>query len=73
MFLGLAQTQPACVLGVSARTVIRCEREQSHRPWLRLWLGLRELETAYAEEIVSYLEKSESNPVLFRGMETRFG
>jgi|SRR5215472_6294294 len=72
MFLGLTQTQLASALGVSVRTVIRYEREQSHRPWIRLWVGLRELETTYAEEIVSYLEMSESNPVLFRGMETRF-
>lgn len=72
--LGLTQRQLASALGVSVRTVIRYERGQcKRRPRHQLMVALIHLELAHAESIVEYLQISELNPSLIRGIETRFG
>ena len=52
--LGVTQKQLAGTLGVSVRTVIRHERGQCMLAG-KLYVGLRELELAYAEKLFPYL------------------
>ena len=59
--LGMTQKQLASELGINARTVIRHERGQSARPWIDLWVGVRELELAHAEELFAYWESNTSD------------
>ena len=57
--LGWTQRMAAVELGINARTVIRHEKGHHRRPWVRtpLLLKLRDLEAAYAGEIVAYLTR----------------
>ena len=57
--LGMTQRQIAAALGISTRTVIRHERGQCVRAW-KLYVGMRELELAHAEELFAYLESDTS-------------
>jgi hypothetical protein len=51
------QHRVAVELGVSVRTVIRHERAQNRRPWMReeMLLRLRKLESDYADQLIAYL------------------
>ena len=62
--LGMTQEQLAAALSISVRTVIRHERGHSVRPWLDLWVGVRELELAHAEEVFAYWESEDRKSVV---------
>jgi DNA-binding XRE family transcriptional regulator len=55
--LGWTQEQAAAELGISRRSVIRHEKGQQLRPWMRksLLKRLRELESQYAEQLAAHL------------------
>jgi hypothetical protein len=57
--LGWPQSIAAKQLRISVRTVIRHEQGRNRTPWLRLPLleRLRELESIYAEQLISYLAR----------------
>ena len=55
--LGWTQEQAAAQLGISRRSVIRHERGQHLRPWMRnsLEMRLRQLEADHAEQLAAHL------------------
>jgi len=55
--LGWTQDQAAAELGISRRSVIRHEKGQHLRPWMRssLEMRLRQLEAEYAEQLAAHL------------------
>ena len=55
--LGWTQEQAAAKLGISRRSVIRHEKGQHLRPWMRISLEmrLRQLEADHAEQLAAHL------------------
>jgi DNA-binding XRE family transcriptional regulator len=55
--LGWTQERAAVELGISRRSVIRHEKGQHLRPWMRISLEmrLRQLEAEYAEQLAAHL------------------